>query len=390
MAYIYKVGIAGAGLMGSGIAQAVSAAGLPVVVRDVSGELVQRGLQAIRKGFEGRVKKGKMTAEQLEQKMALVSGSTSLADFSDADLVIEAVPEDLALKKRVFAELGAATPSSAILASNTSALPISAMSEASGRPDRVLGLHFFHPAPVMKLVEVIPTVRTSQDTLDTAVSFVEGIRKLPVRVRECAGFLVNRLLMPYVGEAIRGVESGAASKKEVDEAMVAFGMPVGPFLLVDTLGLDVCTKVAVVLEHAYGERAKPPASLKKLVDQGRLGMKSGAGFYSYSEAPEFAVGPEAPQGTFRPERLLFPMVNEAAFCLEEQVASPGDIDLAMMAGTGFPQRTQGPLHYADSEGLDVVLSKLKEAGHAPCPLLERKVAAGELGVKTKRGFFEYT
>jgi 3-hydroxyacyl-CoA dehydrogenase len=393
MSYIYKVGVVGAGAMGAGIAQVVTYAGIPCVLRDTTKELVDRGLATIRGIYGDRVKKGKMTPEQLEQKMMLVSGSTDLKDFGDVDLAIEAVFEDLEVKKQVFADLGRACPPSAILASNTSALPISAMGEASGRPDRVAGLHFFYPAPVMKLVEVIPTAKTSTETVDTLVSFCESIRKMAVRVKECAGFLVNRILMPYIGEAIWALEEGAGSMKQIDEAMVKFGMPMGPFLLADTLGIDVCFKVALILEKAYGTRAKAPATLKAVYDAKRYGRKSGAGFYSYSDQPEWSAAPA--KGGFVAERILYAMVNEAAFCVEDGVASASDVDLAMLAGTGFPPMTGGLLHWADQVGLDAVLARLKEwEKGAPrfkaCALLETKVKAGEVGQKARRGFFDYT
>ncbi len=390
MGYIYKAGVVGAGLMGSGIAQVISFSGLPVVLKDVNQTLVDKGLKAVREIYEGRVRKGKMTPEQLDQRMALVQGATSNDAFADVDIVIEAVPEDLDLKKQVFADLGKATPAGCILASNTSALSITEMGRASGRPDKVIGLHFFYPAPVMKLVEVIPTAETSQDTLDTSIALVESIRKLPVRVKECAGFLVNRLLMPYIGEAAWALQDGAATAKEIDEAMTAFGMPMGPFLLADSLGIDVCWKVAQILEAAYGQRAKPPAILRELYERKRFGMKSGAGFYVYGDAPDIlpslARGPKTP---FSVERILFPMINEAAFCLEENVASAGDIDMSMLAGAGFPQSKGGLLKYADHVGLDKVLAFLDDATKSigprfrPSELLRRRVAA-------KQGFFERT
>jgi 3-hydroxyacyl-CoA dehydrogenase len=337
-----------------------------------------------------------MTAEQVEQKLMLVTGSTDYADFADVDLVIEAVFEDLDVKKKVFADLGKACPVSAILSSNTSALSITAMGEASGRPDKVAGLHFFYPAPVMKLVEVIPTAKTSAETTDTLVSFCESIRKLAVRVKECAGFLVNRILMPYIGEAIWALDDGAATMQEIDAAMVKFGMPMGPFLLADTLGIDVCYKVAEILKAAYGQRASVPSTLKKLYEQKRFGRKSGAGFYTYSDQPEYVPMLTQTHTIWAPERILFAMVNEAAFCLEDGVSSASDIDMAMMAGTGWPSMTGGLLHWADGVGLDVVLEKLKhfektvDPRFKACGLLETKVRAGELGSKAKRGFFDYT
>lgn len=398
MAYIYKAGVVGAGLMGAGIAQVVSYSGLPVVLKDVNDAMVAKGLQSVRDVYEARVKKGKMSPEAVEQKMALVQGTTKWDDFADVDLAIEAVPEEMALKKQIFAELGKACPPSAILTSNTSALSITEMAAASGRPSQVAGLHFFYPAPVMKLVEVIPTAQTSQDTLDTCVSFIEGLRKIPVRVKECAGFLVNRLLMPYVGEAAYALQEGAAEAHVIDEAMTGFGMPMGPFLLADTLGVDICWKVAQILHAAYGERAKAPEILKVLYEKKRFGMKSGAGFYSYGEAPDLLqeLVISKTRTAWSVERVIFPMINEAVFCLDEQIAAPSDIDMAMIAGTGFPQDKGGLLKYADTIGLDVVLNGLKkfekELGprFQPCGLLERKVRAGELGAKSKKGFFDYT
>jgi 3-hydroxyacyl-CoA dehydrogenase len=385
--YIYKVGVVGAGAMGAGIAQVVTFAGIPCVLKDTTRELVDKGLATIRGIYAERVKKGKMSSEQLDQKMMLVAGSTDYADFADVDLVIEAVFEDLEVKKKVFADLGKACPASAILTSNTSALSITAMGEASGRPAQVAGLHFFYPAPVMKLVEIIPTAATSPEALDALVGFCESIRKLAVRVKECAGFLVNRILMPYIGEAIKLLESGVPMKA-IDETLVKFGMPMGPFLLADTLGIDVCYKVALILQEAYGDRARVPATLKTLYEQKRFGRKSGAGFNSYSDQPEYS--PASKGAAFEKEQILFAMVNEAAFCLEDNVASPADIDLAMLAGTGFPPMTGGLLHYADQVGLDVVQAKLKEWGVPACRLLDRKVAGGETGAKAKRGFFDYT
>jgi 3-hydroxyacyl-CoA dehydrogenase len=398
MAYIYKAGVVGAGQMGAGIAQVITYSGLPVVLKDVNEDMVKKGLQTIRGLYEARVKKGKMSPEQLEQKMALVQGSTSYDDFADVDLVIEAIFEDLDLKKKVFADLGKSCPPSAILTSNTSALSITAMGEASGRPDRVAGLHFFYPAPVMKLVEVIPTKATSQDTLDTCVSFIESLRKIPVRVKECAGFLVNRLLMPYVGEAVYALQDGAATATEIDEKMTEFGMPMGPFFLADQLGIDICWKVAHILHAAYGDRAKPPEALRVLFEKKRYGAKTGAGFYSYSDQPEIwnELVLSKKKTPFSVERIVYPMINEAVTCLEEGIAAPSDIDMAMIAGTGFPQDKGGLLKYADTLGLDEVLAKLrqfeKEIGPRfhPAPLLERKVKAGELGAKAKKGFFDYT
>ncbi len=403
--FIYKVGVVGAGLMGSGIAQVISYSGIPVVLKDVSDDVVQKGLAAARAVYEGRVKKGKMSPEELEGKMALIQGTTAWADFKDVDLAIEVVPETIDLKRKVFAEMDAACPAHAILATNTSALSISAMAAATKRPAQVAGLHFFYPAPAMKLVEVIPALQTSAETADALVAFAEGLRKIPVKVKECAGFLVNRLLLPYLNEACLALQEGAAEAKAIDEACVAFGLPLGPFILADSLGVDICRHVAGTLYAAYGERAKPALLIEKLYAGKHHGMKSGAGFYVYDgRAPEPLPGLIAAaqketgvKGTpFSIERLLYPMVNEAAFCLDEAVCAPSDIDVAMMAGTGWPQATGGLLKWADAVGLDKITTTLdgwrKTLGprFLPAPLLRRMADAGWTGKAAGRGFHTYS
>lgn len=402
--FIYKAGVVGAGTMGAGIAQVISFSGLPVVLKDVDEERVKRGLEAIRKIYQGRVDKGKMTADEMEKKLALVTGTVTYDDFKDCDLVVEAAFENVKVKHEILRSLEAVVSESAVLATNTSAISISLIASAVKRPERVVGLHFFNPAPVMKLVEVVPGLQTSPETVDTAVTFAESLRKIPVRVKECAGFLVNRLLMPYLNEAAFALQEGAVDPKTADTAMREFGMPMGPFALMDLLGLDVCAEVAEILHDSYGPRMRPAELLGELQKAKLLGVKSGAGFYGYGEgkSPDLKPLLEAARkkaevsGTpFSVERLMLPMVNEAALCVEENVASPQDVDTAMLAGTGFPQDKGGPLHWADSVGLDQVLSSLQESVKTlgprfwPAPLLKRMVAAGYLGVKTKKGFFAY-
>jgi 3-hydroxyacyl-CoA dehydrogenase len=336
--------------------------------------------------------------------MALVTGATDYSDFSDVDIVIEAVFEDIAIKQKLFQELETVVSESTIFASNTSSLPISAIAAATRRPEKVIGMHFFNPAPVMKLVEVIPGLATSQDTVDDVVAFSESLRKIPIRVQECAGFLVNRLLMPYLNEAALALQDGVASAKEIDEVLVKFGMPMGPFTLLDMIGIDVAAKVADILYDAYGPRARPAEILNALYKAGRLGTKSGSGVYDYAEAkPEtfelILAGVQKKGGgkkvPFSANRLIMPMINEAVISLQEGVATAGDIDIAMMAGTGFPQDKAGPLHYADRIGVDVVLSELKAMTENlgerfwPAPMLKRMVLGGYLGVKAGKGFFNY-
>jgi 3-hydroxyacyl-CoA dehydrogenase len=403
--FIYKAGVVGAGAMGAGIAQVISYSGLPVVLKDVDEAKVQKGLQIVRQLYQGRVDKGKMTASEMEQKLSLVSGSVSWDAFKDCDMAVEAVFENMKVKQQVFVEMEKALPESAIMATNTSALSITHIASAIKRSDKVIGLHFFNPAPAMKLVEVIPGLQTSRDTLDDTVAFAESLRKFPVRVRECAGFLVNRLLLPYLNEAAFALQDGSATAEEIDKAMLDFGLPKGPFALMDLLGLDVCSDVTMILYDSYGPRMKPAEILDEMKKAGCLGVKAGVGFYTYEEGKKAdlkaitekaqkAAGGAVKSG-FSPERLLYPMINEAAACLEENVASPSDIDLAMLAGTGFPQEKGGPLHLADVIGVDGVLEKLKEFTKRmgprfwPSPLLKRMVSAQYLGQKTKKGFFNY-
>ena len=404
--YIYKTAVVGAGAMGAEIAQAISFSGVPVLLKDVDQGRVDQGLDAIRKIYQRRVDRGKMTQDELAQKLTLVTGVTTFDGFQDVDLVIEAVPEKLDLKRQIFAELDRLTPGTAILASNTSSLSISALGQATKRPHKVIGMHFFYPAHIMKLVEVIPGLDTSEETTGDIIAFAENLRKLPVRVNECPGFLVNRILMPYLNEAAYCVQEGAASARAIDEAAVQFGFPMGPFTLVDNLGFDVCREVVNVLLDAYGSRVAPAAIWERLYALKRYGTKSGAGFYLYGER----AGQPDPDleriiaelcrsrkpTAFSIHRLVLPMINETIRCLEERVCTAADADLSVIAGLGFPQSKGGILHYADEVGLDTVLKELEQLAREhgerfwPSPLLKRKVAAGHLGKKLKRGFFEYT
>ena len=279
--YIYKAAVLGAGIMGAEIAQVITYSGLPVILKDVNDEAVQKGIAKVRKIYQERVDKGKMTSTEMEQKLALISGAADFKDFGDVDIVIEAVPEDMKIKQKVLQELEKSCPESTIFASNTSALSITEMASATKKPDKVIGMHFFNPAYKMKLVEVIPGLTTSQETVEDVVAFTESLRKIAVRVQECAGFLVNRILMPYLNEAVLAVQEGAATAKEIDDALLAFGMPMGPFALADILGLDTAERVAQILYNAYGPRMAPAQLLTEIVKGKRFGTKTGAGFYNY-------------------------------------------------------------------------------------------------------------
>jgi len=406
--YIFKAAVVGAGFMGAEIAQVITYSGLPVVMKDIDQAMLDRGMEAIRRIYQRRVDRGRMSEVEMLSRLDLVTPTLTYDEFEDVDIVIEAVPENMAVKKAVFKELAGVCPEETIFASNTSALSISEMGAATSKPHKVIGMHFFSPAHVMKLVEVIPGLDTDQETVDDVVMFAEGLRKIPVVVQECPGFLVNRLLMPYLNEATKALEEGAATATEIDQAVVAWGMPMGPFTLMDMLGIDVCGHVGEYLHAEYGERMIPASLFSKLLDAGRLGEKSGAGFYDHpggesevvqgmiQELQESGVVPTGT--TFSVERLMFPLINEAALCLQENIASITDIDMATVAGLGMTYGGErvGPLAIADKIGLDVVLETLealeKELGprFRPARPLKLRVRAGHLGEKTGKGFHEYT
>jgi 3-hydroxyacyl-CoA dehydrogenase len=233
--------------------------------------MLDKGLARIRNIYQARVDKGKMSAGDMDGKLSLVTPTLAYDDFGDVDIVVEAVPERMAIKRAVLGQLAEALPESAIIASNTSALSISEMGAASARPGKMIGMHFFNPAHVMKLVEIIPGLDTAQETIDDVVAFTESLRKLPVVVQECPGFLVNRLLMPYMNEAVLALEEGEAAAADIDQHMQAWGMPLGPFFLMDMLGLDVCADVGQYLEGEHGDRMRGAALFPRLVKAGRLG-----------------------------------------------------------------------------------------------------------------------
>ncbi len=406
--YIFKAGVVGAGAMGAGIAQVITFSGLPVVLKDINQELVDKGLATVRGIYQRRVEQGKMSAGELKDKMDLISGTATWEGFEDVDIVIEAVPERMSIKRQVFAELEQVCPEQTIFASNTSALSISEMGAATKRAHKVIGMHFFNPAHVMKLVEVIPGLDTSQETIDDTVMFTESLRKIPVVVQECPGFLVNRLLMPYLNEAVWALSEGAATAAEIDEAMTGFGWPMGPFTLMDMLGIDVCYDVGAYLYSEYGERMLPAPLYEPIFKAGRYGEKTGAGFYGYggqSDEPvrqmikELQESGQARTGTsFSVDRLMMPLINEAVHCITEHIANINDIDMACIAGIGMKvgDTRMGPLELGDQIGLDVVLQKLEalqsEFGERfrPARLLRAKVRAGHLGKKVGKGFKEYT
>jgi 3-hydroxybutyryl-CoA dehydrogenase len=287
MERIKKVGVIGGGLMGSGIAQVCAGAGFPTTVREVSAELGAKARQSIEKTLAKGIERGKVTADERDKTLANLRFVTELTEMADSDLFIEAVVEDLAVKNNLWSELNAIARADAIFASNTSSLTIIAMATASGRPDRMLGLHFFNPVPLMKLVEVVRTITTSEETERLAMDFVRALGKEPIRAKDSSGFVVNLLLIPYMLDAINALESGVASVEDIDKGMqLGAGYPMGPFTLLDFVGLDTAYKIAEIMFAEYREkRYAPPPLLKRMVLAGMLGKKSGKGFYDYSSNP---------------------------------------------------------------------------------------------------------
>ncbi len=282
-----SVGVLGGGLMGSGIAQVAAQAGFDTIVREISQPLADKARAGIEKTLAKGIEKGKVTAAERDAAMARLRFTTGLKEFASCDIILEAVAEDLELKNGLWKELHAICPEPTIFASNTSSLTIAAMAAACGRPDRMLGLHFFNPVPLMKLVEVVRTITTTDDTFERAFQFVKDLGKEPIRAKDNSGFVVNLLLVPYMLDAIAALEGNVASVEDIDKGMqLGAGHPMGPFTLLDFVGLDTVYKIAEIMFDEYREkRYAPPPLLKRMVLAGMYGRKSGKGFYDYSEDP---------------------------------------------------------------------------------------------------------
>ena len=280
---IKKVGVLGCGLMGSGIAEVCAKAGLTTVVREVEQGFLDKGMARIEKSLGRAVDKGKLDAGDRDSALGRLSGTLADGDLADCDLIVEAIVENVGEKSRTYAALNEVVQESALFASNTSSLTITELAMASGRPDRFLGLHFFNPVPVMKLVEVVRTLMTSDQAFNAAFAFSRAIGKEPVAANDNSGFIVNRLLVPYLLDAIRALESGVGTIEDIDRGMqLGCGHPMGPFTLLDFVGLDTTYYIANIMFEEYREtRFAPPPLLKKMVLAGRLGRKSGHGFYEY-------------------------------------------------------------------------------------------------------------
>jgi enoyl-CoA hydratase/3-hydroxyacyl-CoA dehydrogenase len=402
--FVFKAAVVGAGTMGGEIAQAIAAADIPVVLKDIDQKFVDAGLDKAREVTRGQldrlVQKEKLTQDQadarLEEVMGLIEGTTSYDGFGDVDFVIEAAPEKMEIKQSVFRELDEVTPGHAVLSSNTSSLSITEMGDATLRPEKIVGFHFFYPASVMPLLEIVEGEETSEETIETAVNFAQAIRKQPITCAEVPGFVVNRILNSAVGEVWRAQEEQGLSIKKVDEGVAAANTaPMGPFILGDLLGLDTILHVAEHLREAYGDSFYVHQGMKKLVAEGKLGAKSGGeGFYKDGE-PQLEGDGDPPEDLA--DRFALKALVEACLLVEEGVASVRDIDLGMMAGAGMDPRRGifPPFMKADLEGLDTVYEKLEKASEAigerfePPRLLKRLVAQGRLGQKSGQGFYAY-
>ena len=379
---VTKIAVIGAGEMGHGIAELAALHGYQVSMRDIKQEFVDRGMERLRWSLDKLVEKAQLRREQADEVLSRIHPTLDLEEACrDADFVIEAVFEDVELKKKIFHELDEVAPAKAILASNTSAIPITNMAFATRRPTKVVGMHFFNPPVLMPLIEVIRAEKTSDATLQAAVDLSKALGKTPVVLKkDVPGFITTRVLGPFFEEAAR-IHEDEGVTIEVIDASLRFrgGFPMGPFELADQVGVDI-------LYHLIANAGRPmPKALKALFDAKKLGRKSGEGFYSYGEGRP-KLTPE--MGTsFDPIRILAPMINEAADLLGQGVASAEDVDLAMRLGTAFPK---GPLATADDLGLDAVLNALQGNAHyKPAKILQDMVARGDLGVKTCKGFYEH-
>lgn len=368
---IFHAGVLGAGVMGGGIAQLFAEKGVAVRMKDVNTKAVGAGLKAAADIFNKRRKKGILSPLESRDGFDRITGATDYSGFSRMNLVVEAVVENMDVKKAVIREIEGVLKNNAVFASNTSSLSITEMASVSKRPDRVVGMHFFNPVEKMPLVEVVRGRETSDDTVAAIAALSRKLGKLPVIVNDGPGFLVNRILMPYLGEAARMLEEGGAVQ-DIDGALTQFGMPMGAFVLLDEIGIDVAYKVADILYHGLGERVKPSPLLGTLYKQGYFGKKNGKGFYLYKgrkrgEPDPAVVGmiessrtAEKITGEEIVERTILLMVKEAVLCLEEKIVDTAEhLDAALIFGIGFPPFRGGLLRYADTLGAGKIVAKLE-------------------------------
>lgn len=383
------LGVLGAGVMGAGIAQAAAKAGFKVVLKDVNDEFLNRGKETVNRLFNSLVEKRKMTRDEADSIVNSMVFTTQYEPLADCDLVVEAVLEDLEVKKRVLQELEAVNKGEFIFGSNTSSLSIEKMAGAARNPANVVGIHFFNPVHKMPLVEVVKATVTSTETTARALSFAMKLDKTTVITADSPGFVVNRILAPYLREAAILMEEGY-SPEDIDKAMKAFGMPMGPLSLLDEVGLDIAAKVVHVMRDALGERFSEPAMMKKIQDLKLVGKKAGSGIYMYENDKPAGLNPllaailpaqKKTEKAYIQDRLVLLMANEAVRCLEEQVVdSAAQLDLALIFGIGFPPFEGGILRYIDATGVQVIRDKLEMLArvhgerYRPCQLLSERAA----------------
>jgi len=395
---IGKTAVIGSGVMGSGIAQWFAARGSEVLLRDVGADELAQGLRRAEKLFSEAQRRGLLSRREARAGMDRIVPAEIAVQMQSVDLVVEAASENMEMKKAIFADLEERVRPEAILATNTSALSVTEIGRGLRHPARVVGLHFFNPVHRMKLVEVARGELSSDVAVATAVAFVQRIGKLPVVVRDQPGFLVNRILLPYLLEAVRLFTAGA-DVEDLDESMLDFGMPMGPLRLLDEVGLDVACDVGQTLCAAFPDRMRMPGAFAQLLDAKIKGKKSGSGFYEYRNGHMAGVNPfalglreaEDKAGLTREqlqERMVLLMINEAARCLDERIVEdPRDVDLAMIMGTGFAPFRGGPLRYADSVGISRItesLQQLSKSGEPQFALCERLVEM----VRKNRKFYD--
>jgi enoyl-CoA hydratase/3-hydroxyacyl-CoA dehydrogenase len=403
--FVFKAAVVGAGTMGGQIAQTIAAAQIPVVLKDVDREAVDAGIAEARRVTESRVakqvEKGRLTAaegaKQVDELLGLIFGTTDYKEFGQVDFVIEAVTEDIDVKQTVFEELDAVTPGHAILASNTSSLSVTEIGDFTLRTEKVVGFHFFFPASVMPLVEVVEGDDTSAETMSTAIAFAMAIRKSPIRCADVPGFAVNRIITSGLSEIHARQEAGQLAIDKIDAGLVERkAVPMGPYELDNLLGLDTVLHVSQQMQAVHGDRFYVPNDMTKLVKEGNLGTKTGSGYFDTKGKPmvEGQVDPDIDELV---ELLQLKTLLEAVFCLEDGVATHRDIDFAMIAGAGMDPRKglTPPFMLADQEGLDKVLKRLEKATQEfgarfePPTVLRRLVAQGRLGQKSGQGFYAY-
>ena len=375
--------IVGTGAMGSGIAWALNNQDINVRLKDINNDSLGRAISAIRKMYEGIKKRGRLTEREIALKMDKITFTTEYTGFESTDFLLEAVLEDLDLKQKVFGEFEEVLKPGAVIASNTSSISISDLAAKLQYPNRFIGMHFFNPVNRMPLVEIICGEKTDDETIATVVKLTKKMGKTPIKVKESAGFLVNRILLPYLKEAANMFEEGEDLQK-IDKILLKFGMPMGPLSLIDKVGVDIGEKVSHILHEAYGERMAPGALLTTMVEKGWLGQKSGLGFYNHK-----AKHSQINKGILKlqsgdtkldmktiKDRAILTMINEAARCLEEDVVdNPGYLDMAMVMGTGFPPFRGGLMRHADEIGIEAIVTRLTQLQKlygdrfAPCDLL---------------------